>query len=354
MEKLKLAIAGTGHFANVHLDNYLDMPDVEIVGVLGGQSRERTEEFASRAGACAYFDYAQMLRDSGCKAVAIVSPDSFHKEQAITALRAGIHVLCEKPLALTYADTQEMEEEARKSGAVNMVNFSLRQQPTISKAKRLIDEGIIGELRYFEANFLQGWLVSQKRGDWRTDSKWLWRLSKEHGGYGALHDVGCHILDSVSMLTGDITKLYCKLPVYHKADGDRIGEYKLDANDSSLIMATTDNGTVGNISITRWATGNINSIYIRLSGTKGALRIGFDTYFDGACLEVCVGANNVDEAVWEQVYCEAEASLYRQFVDAAKEGRQHSPDFRRGSYVQGLLEACNISNDENREVDLLS
>ncbi|MFV0506307.1 MAG: Gfo/Idh/MocA family protein [Bacteroidales bacterium] len=352
MEKLKLAIVGTGHFANVHLDNYLDMPDVEIVGILGGQNRERTEDFASRAGARPYFDYEQMIHESGCTAVAIVSPDTFHKEQAIVALRAGINVLCEKPLALTYADTQEMEEVANKSGAVNMVNFSLRQQPVIAKAKTLIDNGVIGELRYFEANFLQSWLVSQKRGDWRTDSKWLWRLSKEHGGFGALHDVGCHILDTVSMLTGDITQVYCKLPVYHKADGDKIGEYKLDANDSSLIMATTNNGTVGNISISRWATGNINAINIRLSGTKGALRIGFDTYFDGACLELCVGTNNIDEAIWEQVYCESVDSLYRQFVDSAKARRHHVPDFRRGSYIQGLLEACNISNKENREVEV--
>ena len=109
-------------------------------------------------------------------------------------------------------------------------------------------------VRHVEAHYLQGWLTSQYWGDWRSSPHWLWRLSTRHGSLGVLGDLGVHIVDFATFPVGRIKTINCTLKTLHKAAGDRIGEYVLDANDTAVITAEFANGAVGAITTTRWAT----------------------------------------------------------------------------------------------------
>ena len=134
--------------------------------------------------------------------------------------------------------------------------------------------GEIGEIKHVEASYLQSWLVSKFWGDWRTDPKWLWRLSRSHGSNGVLGDVGIHILDFASYGAGlDIDHVFCRLKTFDKAPGNRIGEYELDANDSFTMALDFSNGAFGVVHASRWATGHLNELRLRMYGDKGGIEV---------------------------------------------------------------------------------
>ncbi len=158
-------------------------------------------------------------------------------------MTAGKHVLCEKPLATNAADAREMADLARTKKLIGMVNLSYRNVAVLQKAAELVAGGAIGALRHFEASYLQSWLTQPAWGDWKTESQWLWRLSTAHGSKGVLGDVGIHILDFVIFAAGSpVSELSCRLKTFDKAEGGRIGEYTLDANDSATLQAELENG----------------------------------------------------------------------------------------------------------------
>ena len=110
-------------------------------------------------------------------AAANVTPDAVHHPTTMKLIAAGKHILCEKPLATTYPLALEMTEAAEKRGVINMVNLTYRGSPAVEKAREIVVSGEIGEIRHFEASYLQSWLVGNHWGDWKSEDRWLWRLS---------------------------------------------------------------------------------------------------------------------------------------------------------------------------------
>ena len=154
-----------------------------------------------------------------------VTPDRIHHPTTMMLVEAGKPVLCEKPLAENYFKAKEMADAAEQAGIINMVNLTYRNVAALQKARELVLAGACGEIRHVEASYLQSWLVSKFWGDWRTDPKWLWRLSRGHGSNGVLGDVGIHILDFASYGAGlDIDHVFCRLKTFDKAPGNRIGD----------------------------------------------------------------------------------------------------------------------------------
>ncbi len=135
-------------------------------------------------------------------AVANVTPDAVHHPTTLLAIAAGKHVFCEKPLATDSTKAIEMTDAIGKAGLVGMVNLTYRNSPALQKGRQMVLDGAIGAVRHVEASHLQSWLVGKAWGDWRTESKWLWRLSKKHGSNGALGDIGIHIVDFASYGAG--------------------------------------------------------------------------------------------------------------------------------------------------------
>ena len=193
-------------------------------------------------------------------------------------VETGKPIFCEKPLAPTYPLALEMTEAVERRGIVNMVNLRYRGLPVMQMARALVEDGMIGEVRHIDAGYLQSWLVGTHWGDWRTEERWLWRLSGAHGSRGALGDVGIHILDFASYVADqNPVSVHCRMKAFGKAEGDRIGAYGLDANDSFVMSIEFDGGALGIVHASRWATGYANAMKLGVFGTQGALEIWFES-----------------------------------------------------------------------------
>jgi len=346
-KKVRLAIIGTGGMANFHAQKFSSIRGVEMVAACD-VDLARVEGFCEKHGIPAAFtDVGAMLKQMDLDAVSIVTPDAFHAPLSIQCLKAGKHVLCEKPLALNHADTRRMVAAAKKAGTVAMVNFSYRDWSAIQAVAQAVGRGDIGEIRHVEASYLQAWLASKAWGDWRTTPAWLWRLSTKHGSAGALGDVGVHIVDFVTYPVGPIRSVYCRLKSFDKAPGGRIGEYVLDANDSATLNVEFANGALGVIHTTRWCGGHNNRLFLKIAGTKGTIEIDSDRATDS--YRVCRGAD-LNKAVWKEVRAKATPSNYERFITAIRTGGAGQPDFARGSEVQKVLDACFASGKKNAPV----
>ncbi|MEX1117231.1 MAG: Gfo/Idh/MocA family oxidoreductase [Terrimicrobiaceae bacterium] len=346
---VRLGIIGTGGMANVHASQFTKIRGCEVVAACD-VDRERAQAFAEKHQIPAvYGDAAALLSQEGLDAVSIVTPDAFHLPVALQCLAAGKHVLCEKPLALNAVDAKKMVTAAKKAGVINMVNFSYRDWSCIQAASASIRRGDIGEIRHVEASYLQAWLASKVWGDWRTSPAWLWRLSSKHGSKGALGDVGVHIVDFATFPAGPLREVFCRLKAFAKAPGNRIGEYRLDANDSATLNVEFANGALGVIHTSRWVGGNANRLYLKIAGTQGTIEIDSEVAVDA--YKVCRG-KDLDGGVWKSVKCKPVPTNYQRFIAAIQTGIAGEPDFARGLEVQKVLDACFVSDASNRPVRL--
>src|SRR5699024_9749649 len=130
----------------------------------------------------------------------INAPSNVHKEIAIAAAKAGKHLYCEKPLALTLEDSREMLAVAEEAGIKHMVGFNYRYAPAVMLAKKLVEEGRLGEIYHFRAWFLQDWIID-------PNFPLVWRLQKEVAGSGSHGDLGAHLIDMAHYLIGDISEV---------------------------------------------------------------------------------------------------------------------------------------------------
>lgn len=350
---VRVAVVGTGGMGNGHMQLFKAVPDTEVVAVCDIDAA-RVSAFAKKHGipeSSAYTDFAKLLKECPVDAVAISTPDASHAPLSIQALRAGKHVLCEKPLGVSYAETKRMVAAARKAGTVAMVNFSYRNWPAIQAIASRVRNGEIGELRHIEASYLQTWLTAPIWGEWSKSSTWLWRLSKKHGSTGVLGDVGVHIIDFATFPAGPVKSVFAKLKNFPKAPGNRIGDYVLDANDSAVLQVEFENGALGVIHTTRYATGHANRLALKLHGTKGAFAFDSDVAKsdagEGTVYRSCVGSN-ARTATWKDEQAPATPNNHERFIAAirgtAKSVARAQPDFARGSEIQKVLDACFCSD----------
>ncbi len=342
-KKIRIGIVGTGGMANAHALEFHKIPGVTIAAVCDIDPA-RAQEFSAKhtnGRAAAFSDHHEMFARGEIDAISNVTPDAFHAPVSLAAISAGLHVLCEKPLATCHADALKMAKAAKKAGVVNMVNFSYRNCPAIQLARDLATSGRLGDIVHIEASYLQSWLVSKRWGDWRTSPGWLWRLSTKHGSKGVLGDIGVHILDFASMPVGPIRAVNAKLKAFPNLKGRRQGNYTLDANDSAVLQVEFENGALGAIHTTRWATGKVNSLALAIHGTQGALRIDLDKSPD--TLEACLGGD-VEQSNWKTLKAKPTRTIYRRFIDAIRTGTPGEPDFARGAEIQKALDACFTSD----------
>ncbi|KXU35644.1 oxidoreductase [Cephaloticoccus primus] len=340
---MRILIVGTGGMANSHAQAYKKIPGVELVGGVDVRA-EQLATFAEKHGIPHTFaSVEEAIAWGQFDAVSNVTPDRFHCSTTLPLLAAGKHVLCEKPLATHAADALKMVEAAAKAGVVNAVNLTYRGIAAMQKAAELVRAGAIGEVRFFEASYLQSWLHQPAWGEWSTSPEWLWRLSTAHGSKGALGDIGVHIVDFATYVAGlGVTDVSCRFAVYDKAPPEnKIGEYTLDTNDSVTMQLSLANGALGTISQTRVASGHHNDLRLALYGTKGGLEV-FSQKPD--TLRVCLGADALKKAEWQTVECPAVTTNYARFIAAVRgEAGPRGPDFARGAEVQTVLDAAEES-----------
>lgn len=344
---MRLVILGTGGMANQHAKHFAAIEGVTLVGGVDVDPK-RVEAFcATHSIGKSFGSLDAALAWGEFDAIANVTPDSIHHPTSLAALAAGKHVFCEKPLATDYAKALEMTEAAEKSGLVAMVNLTYRNVAQLQKARDIVLSGGIGNVKHVEASYLQSWLVSKAWGDWRKESQWLWRLSKKHGSNGTLGDIGIHILDFASYGAAlDIEHVFCRLKTFDKAEGNKIGEYELDANDSFTMAVDFSNGALGVVHATRWATGHFNELRLRVYGEKGGVEV--QHRHDGSRLRVCLG-DDAETVTWQEMEVDPVPTNYQRFAEAVRTGKADEPSFRHATNLQKVLDLAALTDRDRTE-----
>ena len=336
----RIAIIGTGAMAHAHARAFGKIEGVELAAAVD-MNPDALEPFCKAYNIPHAFNSVEdAVAFGGFDAATVVTPDAFHHSCTMPLLAAGKHVLCEKPLATNLADAEQMREAANAAGVINMVNFTYRRCGALAKAAQMVRDGEIGDIRHFDASYLQDWLLQP---GWETKPYFLWRLSTAHGSLGTLGDLGVHILDyTIHASSSSPKRISCRLNMFDKPTGNQIGEYIFDANDVFTMHLEMKDGATGTVFGSRVAAGHNNDLRLMLYGSEGALEVSES---DGVSkLKGVVGRHVADQA-WQDLQIADPPSLYDVFVAAICTGRPAIPDFAHAVKIQKLLDAAILSND---------
>ena len=255
---------------------FFDLDTQPVMKVVCGRSADAVNEFAERWGwESGSSDWKEAVTRDDVDVVDVSTPGNTHAEISIAAAKAGKHVYCEKPLTFTVKEGKKMLDAVRKAGVKHMVNFNYRRCPAVSLAKRMIDNGDIGEIRHVRCSYLQDWLVD-------PEFPMNWRLRKEAAGSGAHGDLGAHSIDLARFLAGEIaevvgmTKTFItERPAEGSSDGLTAtageGTEEVTVDDTSIFLAKFANGATGTFEATRLAPGRKNYNRFEINGSKGSL-----------------------------------------------------------------------------------
>ena len=262
----KVGIIGCGKIAQIrHIPEYAANPEVELAGFYDINT-ERTKELAEKYNGTAYSSYQELLEDETIDAVSICSANQTHATITIDALRAGKHVLCEKPMAITLEECEEMVQAARETGKFLMIGHNQRLAKAHAKAKELLNEGIIGDIISFRTTFghsgPETWSIDPGKNVWFFDKK-LARL-------GAMGDLGIHKTDLIQFLTGQkVSEVVAKVVTLDKRDA---AGNLIVVDDNAFCTYTMENGIVGTMTASWTFYGEEDNSTI-LYGTEGIMRI---------------------------------------------------------------------------------
>ncbi len=351
---MKIGIVGTGNISARHLNEFSKIENVNVEAVCDTNVEnlnlflKNNKEKKIRG----YSSLENMLENEKYfDGISNTTPDKFHKETSLQILDKGFNIFCEKPLAENYQDAKEMVDAAQKSKKINMVNFTYRESSAYQKLVEILKSGQLGTPRHVSACYYQSWLASDKWGKWREDDKWLWRLSTKHGSNGALGDTGVHIFDFAINAVGDIKEIFADLKTYYDK-GDKIREYILDANDGFNSLVKFENGAIGTITNTRYATGHANSVILEVFCTQGGLKVELDEErTKWSTLHICQN-ENINKMAWDIINCPKTPSNYQKFIESIKTNKNLQPDFSQGAKIQKIIDSCIKSNDNKSWIDI--
>jgi predicted dehydrogenase len=273
------AVVGVGFIGVAHVEA-LRRLGVEVAGVVGS-TPERTRAKAASANLPRVYDsYEELLADPAVDVVHVASPNNVHASQALAALDAGKHVVCEKPLALTSEDTARLVRAAEASGLVHAVCFNLRFYPLCHQMRAMVQSDDIGEPRFVTGAYLQDWLL--------LDTDWNWRLIPEQAGeLRAVADIGSHWLDLARFVTGrPVTEVMADLHTFVRVrrhspgpietfaalepDGELVSE-EMSSDDAAGILLRFEGGGRGMVAISQVSAGRKNSLTIEVDGSNSAM-----------------------------------------------------------------------------------
>ena len=272
------AVIGSGFIGTVHVEA-LRRIGVRVVGLLESSPELGAERAAALGLPKAYASLAELLADDAVQVVHVTSPNELHHPQVKEILAAGRHVVCEKPLAMTSAESAEHVALAAASGLVNAVNFNIRFYPLNQHVASLVRDGGLGDVRLITGHYFQDWLL--------FDTDWNWRLEKGQGGaLRAVGDIGSHWLDLTSFLTGRrveavMADLTTFIPIRRKPAGpvvtfstERSADtipVEIHTEDVATILLRFEGGARGSVAISQLSPGRKNSLTYQVDGSSSAV-----------------------------------------------------------------------------------
>lgn len=367
MASLGIGLVGYKFMGKAHSNAYRqvnaffpDVPKPRMVAI-SGRNEQAVSAAADQFGWDGYeTDYHALIANPDIDIIDVSTPGHLHHQVVLDAFAAGKHVLCEKPLANTLDEAADMVRAWRAAGTIGMINFNYRKVPAIMLAKKLIDEGRIGEIRHFRARYLQDWLHD-------ANAPMSWRLQKEFAGSGALGDIGAHITDLAHMLVGPITSVTGSMgtaissrPLENPTSDATHGEVTVD--DWTAYLAKFENGASGVFEASRLATGRKNQNTFEINGSNGSISFDLENLNQ---LQVYLedddtlvrGFHNVlvtesDHPLvgnwwpsghiigWEHTH----VHQVRDLLIGVNSGEQPAPDFADGFRCQAVLDAIERSS----------
>jgi predicted dehydrogenase len=276
------AVVGTGFIGPVHAEALARM-GVSVRGILGS-SPEKSEAAAKQLGLeVAYADFRSIIRDKKVDVVHITTPNKTHYEMSRLALKAGKHVVCEKPLAMNSKETGKLVELAKtKPEQVAAVNYNIRFYPLAMQARELVRSGQIGTVYSVRGGYVQDWLLN--------DTDWNWRLVPEEGGdLRAIGDIGTHWMDLTGFITGlKVESLMADLQTFvptRKKPRQAVATFKGKEQSGPVEYDTVDirtedwgavilhyaGGARGTMNVSQVTAGRKNQLTFEIAGSKGTL-----------------------------------------------------------------------------------
>lgn len=265
--------------------NFFDLQYQVVLQAACARNAEAAQAFADRWGyASVETDWRKLVARDDIDLVDICVPNNLHKEIAIACAEAGKMILCEKPLAMNVAEGEEMVAAVEKAGVANMVWYNYRRVPAVTLAKQLIDQGKLGRIFHYRANFLQDWTISE---DLPQGGTALWRLDAAAAGSGVTGDLLAHCIDTALWLNGSIRDVSAMTETFikerqHTTTG-KVEPVKID--DACAFLCHFDNGSLGLFESTRYARGHKALYTLEINGEHASLRWDLEdlhrlSYFD--------------------------------------------------------------------------
>ena len=371
--KFNVAIIGTRFMGRAHSNAWANVarhfnlafePVMKVA--CGRQIDDHIEGFAKQYGWETVSDkWEEVINDPDIDIVDISTSNKSHFPIAMAAIKAGKHVICEKPLAMTADEAHQMYSAAQKAGVIHMTAFNYRQVPAIIYAKEMIAKGKIGDIRHFDAVYYQDWLID-------PEFPFVWRNDIDEAGSGAHGDMNAHLVDLARYLVGEIDDVSGTQTIFVKSRpiGEGNERRLVSADDATSFLCHFENGALGSFITSRFATGRKNYLKFELFGSKGSLKFELerlnelqfystmDETGDQGFRTILV-TENVHPFInawwppghiigWEHTFIHE----IKQFIDAIAQKTDASPSFFDGWKTQQVMDAVVIAAKEKRWVKL--
>jgi predicted dehydrogenase len=397
---LRVGMIGHGYMGRTHSNAWRQAPfalplkaKVEMHTICGHNAAAVQAARIQLGWQFASTDWREVIDSPLIDVIDINTPNDSHAQIAIAAARAGKHVLCEKPLALTVKEAENMLTAAQSAKVVHMVCHNCRRVPAIAQAKRMIAEGAIGQVYHYYARYAQDWLVDPEVPLW-------WKLQKPVSGSGANGDINVHLIDLGRFLVGEFKEVCGMMntfvkerPLPNGAPGakelpakpaakqaksaksapargaappaanppPKLGKVTVD--DAAMFLGRFENGALANVEATRYAAGRKNHMTLEINGSKGSLFFNFEDmnrlrFCDTASLSDRQGFRDIlvlpsgglrfpNGHSWHGVYLPGSEQTFvhtlADFVNACAEGKPVHPTFEDGVKNQRVLHAVEES-----------
>jgi predicted dehydrogenase len=275
---LNIGMIGYGFMGRAHsnayrkVSNFFDLEYHPVLKAACARDAEKIKAFANKWGyETTETDWRKLVERKDIEAVDICVPNDLHREMALACAAAGKMILCEKPLARNTAEGADMVAAVEKAKVPNMVWYNYRRVPAVTLAKKLIDEGRLGKIFHYRANFLQDWTIS---ADLPQGGTGLWRLDVAAAGSGVTGDLLAHCIDTALWLNGGIKNVSAMTETFIKERKHTLtGKVeKVGIDDACAFMCRFTNGSLGLFESTRYARGHKALYTFEINGEKASIK----------------------------------------------------------------------------------
>ena len=270
----RVALIGTKFMGKAHSQAYRNVnmyfPDAPRTerAVICGRNPEETEQ-ARRAFGWqeASTDWKEVVARDDIDIVDVSTPGHMHCDMVVAAAESGKHIICEKPLANTLEEAERMVAAVRDAGVNHLLMHNYRRVPAVALAKRMVEEGRVGDIYHFRARYLQDWALS-------PELQLVWRFDAKLAGSGALGDLGAHVIDLGRYLCGEIRELAATSETFIKRRPVSAGSTEMadvTVDDAAALCVRFDSGAIGTIEASRFAPGRKNHNTFEINGSRGSI-----------------------------------------------------------------------------------